>query len=60
MRIAFGARAVHFGGMNTASPLPPGPSQQPVLQLQRYSFQPLQYLEDCARYGHTFTMRLAG
>lgn len=46
--------------MNTPSPLPPGPSQHPVLQLLRYSFQPLAYLEDCARYGDSFTMRLAG
>ncbi len=44
----------------TASSLPPGPPQHPVLQLLRYSFRPLEYLEDCARYGETFTMRLSG
>lgn len=39
---------------------PPGPSTHPLWQLLRYSFFPLQYLEDCARYGETFTFRLAG
>lgn len=46
--------------MSAVSPLPPGPSQHPLLQLLRYSFKPLEYLEDCARYGDTFTMRLSG
>ncbi|CAN0251328.1 unnamed protein product, partial [Phaeothamnion confervicola] len=46
--------------MNTNSTMPPGPRQHPVLQLLRYSFTPLAYLEDCARYGETFTMRLSG
>ena len=46
--------------MPTASTMPPGPQQHPVLQLLRYSFTPLKYLEDCARYGETFTMRLSG
>ncbi len=46
--------------MSTDSLLPPGPRQHPVVQLLRYSFKPLEYLEDCARYGETFTMRLAG
>jgi cytochrome P450 len=46
--------------MSTESILPPGPRQHPVLQLLRYSFRPLAYLEDCARHGETFTMRLAG
>jgi cytochrome P450 len=49
-----------FVRMTTDSHLPPGPRQHPVLQLLRYSFRPLQYLQDCARYGETFTMRLAG
>jgi cytochrome P450 len=41
--------------------LPPGPSQGPVNQLLRYSFRPLEFLEGCAaRYGETFTLRLAG
>jgi cytochrome P450 len=39
---------------------PPGPSSHPLWQLLRYSFFPLQYLEDCTRYGETFTFRLAG
>jgi cytochrome P450 len=39
---------------------PPGPSTHPLWQLVRYSFFPLQYLEGCARYGETFTFRLAG
>ena len=48
-------------GASAAAPqLPPGPSSHPVVQLLRYSFTPLQYLEDCARYGDTFTFRLAG
>ncbi|MGE0484632.1 MAG: cytochrome P450 [Gammaproteobacteria bacterium] len=46
----------------TAPPaLPPGPTQHPALQLLRYSFTPLAFLEDCARrYGETFSFRLAG
>ncbi len=40
--------------------LPPGPSTHPVWQLLRYSFFPLRYLEACARFGETFTFRLAG
>ena len=40
--------------------LPPGPTAHPLLQLLRYSFTPLKYLEDCARWGETFTFRLAG
>jgi cytochrome P450 len=39
---------------------PPGPSTHPLWQLLQYSLFPLQYLEDCARYGETFTFRLAG
>jgi cytochrome P450 len=38
----------------------PGPTQHPLLQLSRYSFWPLAYLEDCTRFGATFTFRLAG
>ena len=39
----------------------PGPSQSPVTQLLRFSFKPLEFLEDCAaRYGETFTIRPAG
>ncbi|MCB1747867.1 MAG: cytochrome P450 [Gammaproteobacteria bacterium] len=46
----------------TAPPaLPPGPTQHPALQLLRYSFTPLAFLEDCARrYGETFSFHLAG
>lgn len=49
-------------GVTQAKPWvpPPGPSTHPLWQLLRYSFFPLQYLEDCARYGETFTFRLAG
>ncbi|MFT4584158.1 MAG: cytochrome P450 [Gammaproteobacteria bacterium] len=46
--------------MSALATLPPGPSQHPLLQLLRYSFWPLAYLEDCARSGETFTFRLAG
>lgn len=46
--------------MTAAPTLPPGPAQHPLLQLLRYSFWPLAFLEDCARYGETFTFRLAG
>jgi cytochrome P450 len=46
--------------MTQTKTLPPGPDQHPLLQLLRYSFWPLQYLEDCARFGETFTFRLAG
>jgi cytochrome P450 len=46
--------------MSAITTLPPGPTQHPLLQLLRYSFWPLAYLEDCARYGETFTFRLAG
>ena len=42
------------------SALPPGPRAHPIVQLLRYSFTPLAYLEDCARFGETFTFRLAG
>jgi cytochrome P450 len=31
-----------------------------VIQLLRYSFTPFSWLEECARYGETFTFRLAG
>lgn len=41
--------------------LPPGPTQGRVHQLLHYSFRPLEFLEACAaRYGETFTIRLAG
>jgi len=41
--------------------LPPGPTQGRVRQLLRYSFRPLEFLEECAaRYGDTFTIQLAG
>jgi cytochrome P450 len=39
---------------------PPGPAAPSLWQLLRYSFLPLQYLDDCARYGETFSFRLAG
>jgi cytochrome P450 len=42
------------------STLPPGPRQHPVRQLLRYSFTPLAFLEDCARFGETFSIQLAG
>ncbi len=41
-------------------PLPPGPPQHPLRQLMQYSFKPAEFMESCARYGETFTMRLAG
>lgn len=41
--------------------LPPGPSYGPANQLLRYSFRPIEFLEECAaRFGETFTLRLAG
>lgn len=41
--------------------LPPGPSYGPTNQLLRYSFRPIEFLEECAaRFGETFTLRLAG
>ena len=41
--------------------LPPGPSYSPANQLLRYSFRPLEFLQECAaRFGETFTLRLAG
>lgn len=43
-----------------APPLPPGPRQHPVLQLLRYSFKPLEFLERAARHGDTFCVHLAG
>lgn len=46
--------------MNTTTPLPPGPDWHPIRQLLHYSFRPFGYLEACARYGETFTFRLAG
>jgi len=46
--------------MDTPSPFPPGPSQHPLRQLIQYSLRPTQYLEACARYGETFTMRMSG
>ena len=46
--------------MNAAFKMPPGLRQHPVVQLLRYSFWPLQFLEDCARLGETFSVRLAG
>ncbi len=36
-----------------APPLPPGPRQHPVLQLLRYSFKPLEFLEQAAAGGHS-------
>ena len=46
--------------MNSSFKMPPGLSQHPVVQLLRYSFWPLQFLEDCARLGETFSVHLAG
>ena len=46
--------------MTTPITLPPGPPESPFRQLLRYSFTPVEYLEDCAKYGETFTIRLAG
>jgi cytochrome P450 len=41
--------------------LPPGPSQLSALQLWRWLWEPLPFLEDCrARYGEVFLMQLAG
>ncbi len=41
--------------------LPPGPAYGATNQLLRYSFRPIEFLEECAaRYGETFTLRLAG
>jgi cytochrome P450 len=48
--------------VNEAKPFlpPPGSPANPLWQLLHYSFFPLRYLEDSARYGETFTFRLAG
>lgn len=46
--------------MSPSINLPSGSSAHPLLQLLRYSFTPLAYLEDCARAGETFTFHLAG
>lgn len=41
--------------------LPPGPREPSVVQLLRFTFQPLEFLEDSlARYGDPFTLRFAG
>src|SRR5512139_3903280 len=55
-------REVISRGVLPAAPFvpPPGPSTHPLWQLLRYSLWPLQYLEDCAQYGETFTFHLAG
>jgi cytochrome P450 len=46
--------------MSALNSLPPGPTSHPIVQLLRYSFRPLAFLEDCARWGETFSFRLAG
>jgi cytochrome P450 len=47
--------------MTGSSRLPPGPATNPVRQLLRYSFRPLEFLEQGAsNFGDTFTLRLAG
>ncbi len=41
------------------TPLPPGPGSNPWLQAIRYAYQPVAFLEDCARrYGETFLVRM--
>lgn len=47
--------------MTNSIQLPPGPTQNPSRQLLHYSFRPLEFLENAAaKYGETFTIRLAG
>lgn len=47
--------------MIDSSRLPPGPALPPAVQLLRYSFRPLEFLDACAsRYGDTFSWRLSG
>jgi cytochrome P450 family 110 len=42
-------------------PLPPGPSQHPLLQTRAWLNEPYPFLDRCrAAYGDTFTIRLAG
>ena len=41
--------------------LPPGPTQLSAVQLWRWLWEPLSYLEECrARFGETFTLRIPG
>ena len=43
------------------SKLPPGPRLPPLLQLVKWTFAPLPFMQACAdRYGDTFTVRLLG
>ena len=47
--------------MNAPITLPPGSTQSPAKQLFRYSFWPLEFLDECAaRNGETCSMQLAG
>jgi hypothetical protein len=41
--------------------LPPGPTQLSAVQLWRWLWEPLSYLEECrARFGETFVLRIPG
>lgn len=46
--------------MRSIDTYPPAVKQHPVIQLLRYSFRPLSFLEDCAQLGETFCFRLPG
>ncbi|MFN8173287.1 MAG: hypothetical protein U0R65_15665, partial [Candidatus Nanopelagicales bacterium] len=43
------------------SSLPPGPGEPPALQLLRWVFRPLAFMESCRRrYGDAFSVRFPG
>jgi cytochrome P450 len=47
--------------VHDTSLLPPGPSRSTAWQLLRYSFEPLAFIDECAReFGAPFTIRLRG
>jgi cytochrome P450 len=47
-------------GTSTVIGLPPGPSSSSLVQTYRYTRDPLPLLDECARFGDMFTMRLLG
>ena len=46
---------------STASPLPDGPGEPPVVQTLRWLLRPISFLEECRRrFGDTFSVRFLG
>jgi len=44
-----------------ATPLPPGPSEPPVVQTARWLLRPISFMESCRRrFGETFSVRFLG